>query len=381
MHVSSGEWRTIMLPLDLFFRSGNTAMLILLAFILFRESQHKPSLILGSAFSLCLASIYLFTITVEWGWTVLEAPLNLLAVTTPFLFWLLAKSLFEDAFSWRWSYLWIYLAYMAAAVVGHYLTFGDFRGIVHWFLRSEVNHQGLWLIPFIVLHTMLIVLALYVSLRDWRTDLVESRRRARMFSVVVSGIVILLINASEFYQLGTARSSVSDVVMTGMFFLLIIGVCARFLRIRGHRTRGPSPEIFPSAEPEEPDTPTGETGVRVIDQLEQLMEEDKVFREEGFTIRSLADQLGVKEYRLRRLINGHLGYRNFNRFLNEYRVREVARLLLEPETRHLPVLSIALDMGYRSLSPFNKAFKEIKGMTPTEFRNRHLQREAGSPLD
>ncbi len=111
------------------------------------------------------------------------------------------------------------------------------------------------------------------------------------------------------------------------------------------------------------------------------MQEEKIFREEGFTIRSLADQLGVKEYRLRRLINGHLGYRNFNRFLNEYRVREVARLLVEPKTRHLPVLTIALDMGYRSLSPFNKAFKEIKGMTPTEFRNRHLPREPETPVN
>jgi AraC-like DNA-binding protein len=48
----------------------------------------------------------------------------------------------------------------------------------------------------------------------------------------------------------------------------------------------------------------------------------------------------------------------------------VARQLVAPKTRHLPVLSIALDNGYRSLSPFNKAFKEIKGMTPTEYRHR-----------
>ena len=95
-----------MLPLDLFFRSGNTAMLILLAFILVRESPHKPSLVLGSVFSLCLAGIYLFTITLEWGWTVLEVPLNLLVLASPFVFWLLAKSLFEDAYHWRWSLNW-----------------------------------------------------------------------------------------------------------------------------------------------------------------------------------------------------------------------------------------------------------------------------------
>lgn len=370
-----------MLPLDLFFRSGNTAMLILLALILFRESQHRPSLILGSLFSLCLAATYLFTITLEWGWTGLEIPLNLLALASPFLFWLLAKSMFEDSFHWSWSYLSLYLAYMAAAVAGHYLTFGDFRGVVHWFMRSDVKNHGLWLIPFIALHTLMVGLALYVALKDWQTDLVESRRRARVFSVVVGGIVILLINAKEFYQLGTARSQFADSVTTGVFFLLVIAVCARFLGIRSGRAKHTTPEIFPSADPEETDALRRETGVQVIDELGRLMQEEKVFREEDFTIRSLADKLGVKEYRLRRLINGHLGYRNFNCFLNEYRVKEVARLLVEPETRHLPVLTIALDMGYRSLSPFNKAFKEIKGMTPTEFRNQHLPKEPEIPIN
>ena len=105
---------------------------------------------------------------------------------------------------------------------------------------------------------------------------------------------------------------------------------------------------------------------------EVVIRPQKVYREEGVTIRELADKLDIREYRLRRLINGHLGYRNFNSFLNHYRIEEVALRLVAPETRHLPVLSIALDVGYRSLSPFNKAFKEIKGMTPIEYRNRSL---------
>lgn len=109
----------------------------------------------------------------------------------------------------------------------------------------------------------------------------------------------------------------------------------------------------------------------VIDELERLMGEEKLYREEDFSLKRLAERLNIKEYRLRRLINAHLGYRNFNQFLNQYRVAEVARLLVDPETQHLPVLTIALDMGYRSLSPFNKAFKEIKGMTPTEYRRRY----------
>jgi AraC-like DNA-binding protein len=38
----------------------------------------------------------------------------------------------------------------------------------------------------------------------------------------------------------------------------------------------------------------------------------------------------------------------------------------------LPVLTIALDLGFGSIGPFNRAFKDATGMTPTEFRRAHL---------
>ncbi len=361
----------MMSPLDLFFRTGNTALLVLLALILINDNHHRPSAILGAIFALCVAGIHMLTITLEWDWRLLEMPLNLLVAASPFVFWLLAKSLFEDVFRWKWVYLLIYAVYAVAGVVGHYITFGDFRGIVHWFMRSDVAHHGLALLPFILINTTLIILALYAALKDWRVDLVESRRRARMVSMSLGGIVILGINAVEFFSLGTARSNLLDTSLSAAFFLLTLGVCTRYLGFRRGQPAMPVPFVFPSETPEEVDAEEGAHGAVVIDELKRLMGEEKVFCEEGFTIRRLADKLDVKEYRLRRLINGHLGYRNFNRFLNQYRIEEVARQLVAAETRHLPVLSIALDMGYRSLSPFNKAFKEIKGMTPTEYRNSH----------
>jgi AraC-like DNA-binding protein len=313
----------------------------------------------------------MLTITLEWGWRALEIPLNLLCIASPVVFWLLSKSLFEDAFRWKWIYLLVFAVYTVSAVVGHYITFGDFRGIVHWFLRSDVAHDGLALMPFILINMALVVLALYVALKDWRVDLVESRRRARMVSVSLGGVVILGVTAIEFISLGTERSNLMDTSISGVFFLLGIGICARVLGFHRASPARPAQLVFPSETSEEVDAQEGVQGAVVIEELNRLMVEQKIYREEGFTIRRLADRLDVKEYRLRRLINGHLGYRNFNRFLNLYRIDEVARQLVGPETRHLPVLSIALDNGYRSLSPFNKAFKEIKGMTPTEYRSRN----------
>jgi AraC-like DNA-binding protein len=78
--------------------------------------------------------------------------------------------------------------------------------------------------------------------------------------------------------------------------------------------------------------------------------------------------MGEQEYRLRRLINGELGFRNFNDFLNQYRVNEACEVLSDPSQNRKTVLEIAYSLGYQSIGPFNKAFKELTGTTPTAFR-------------
>jgi len=92
----------------------------------------------------------------------------------------------------------------------------------------------------------------------------------------------------------------------------------------------------------------------------------------GLTLGELASQVDVPQYRLRQAINGGLGYRNFSDFLNSYRVREAAERLASPEHAQLPVLTIAMDAGFRSLSSFNKAFKAVHQQTPTTWRRAHL---------
>jgi AraC-like DNA-binding protein len=106
--------------------------------------------------------------------------------------------------------------------------------------------------------------------------------------------------------------------------------------------------------------------------LERLMAEERVYREEGLTIARLAERLAVPEYKLRRAINQGLGYRNFNVFLNRYRLDEVKAALADPAQAPVPVLTIALDAGFQSLGPFNRAFKAETGQTPTEFRKAAL---------
>ena len=81
-------------------------------------------------------------------------------------------------------------------------------------------------------------------------------------------------------------------------------------------------------------------------------------------------KLAIPEYRLRRLINQQLGYRNFNVFLNNHRIEEAKAALADPTQAEVPVITIAMDAGFQSLGPFNRAFKATTGVTPTEYRRQ-----------
>jgi AraC-like DNA-binding protein len=110
--------------------------------------------------------------------------------------------------------------------------------------------------------------------------------------------------------------------------------------------------------------------------LERTMNVDRLYRQEGLSIGQLAQRLGLPEYRLRELINQGLGYRNFAGFLNFYRVADAKAGLADPAQAEVPILTIALDAGFNSLGPFNRAFKADTGMTPSEFRRLRLSAAA-----
>jgi AraC-like DNA-binding protein len=106
----------------------------------------------------------------------------------------------------------------------------------------------------------------------------------------------------------------------------------------------------------------------LLEKLRRELETNRAYRDETLGIAGLASRLGVPEYRLRRLINQQLGHRNFAAFLNGYRIDEAMAALADPGQASVPILTIALDAGFSSIGPFNRAFKARTGQTPSEYR-------------
>ncbi len=128
--------------------------------------------------------------------------------------------------------------------------------------------------------------------------------------------------------------------------------------------------VAPAVEAEVADPLVADSGAdqKLVDALMRLMADERIYRHDNISIGSLATKLKIPEYRLRRLINQRLGYRNFNVFLNAHRIAEAKAALADPSQAEVPVITIAMDAGFQSLGPFNRAFKATTGVTPTEYR-------------
>ena len=222
--------------------------------------------------------------------------------------------------------------------------------------------------------------ALVHVLRGLAADLVEPRRRVRAAFSMVVGIEILIIIAIELWLAGTTPSRELELLKSVGALALTMLFAGWLLAPRADLTAAlptivdPTSSLAVAAPSEAPDA-----DARFRQRLIAAMEHEHLYRREGLTIRALADTLGVPEYRLRRIINEQLGHRNFNAFINELRTAEACRILADPAHERLPILNLALDLGYGSVGPFNRAFRARTGLTPTEFRQAQLPGASGMP--
>ena len=97
---------------------------------------------------------------------------------------------------------------------------------------------------------------------------------------------------------------------------------------------------------------------------EKILNTEKIYRETGFNRANFAKKLGVREHLLSRVINLYFK-KSFSELANEYRIAE-AKLLLA--NKDLSVTTISYDVGFSSITSFNRVFKEATGFSPSEFR-------------
>jgi AraC-like DNA-binding protein len=314
-----------------------------------------PAARLGALFCTSVTAFVVTSAPVALG--AIAYPLTALCVAKSAVFWLFAKSLFRDGFRVRRAHV---AAVVLVVVFGlwHELDFGrDVRAGTGtpFALVGSLAYEALVL--------AFVLAAVHEAWRGLATDLVERRRRLRIGLVAAVAAYLAIVVTVQLSNLALGTRTAEPFVLANLGLMLAAGFAATIslLQVR----RGTWIDADPAEARSSPASPSERA---LLASLDRRVKEEALYRREGLTIGALARILGTQEYVLRRVINCHLGYRNFNAFLHGYRIPEACIRLRSKTEAGRPVLSIALDLGYNSIGPFNRAFKARMGMTPTEFR-------------
>jgi AraC-like DNA-binding protein len=312
---------------------------------------------------LCLMA-YLVRSAPQWAGSSPQVllPLAVGALLFPVAFWWLVHNAFEDRTDLPWP-VWVAVPVLLIA--------GFSSG------HDEASLSLLGTGPHVL---QKVVAAGFVITALWRLwvsaaqDLVSGRRVLRGWLLAYIGAHGLVVLSVELILRGTPAPIWLDALNVGAIALaLAIGLAF----LMGFRPAAIEtlfgPPDKPAAKPEPPvHAPPADVSAdgQWVERLQRLMAVDCVYRDPELSLAALAQRIGLPEHRLRELIHRALGYRNFPAFVNEHRLREVEGRLADPAFDRRPILTLALEAGFGSIGPFNRAFRDRHGVTPTAFRGR-----------
>ena len=356
--------------LDLGLRGAASGLFTMMVLVLIRLRPANPHAVLGLVMSAGGAGFAIATApfipTSTFWWT-----LPLLSAQ-PVVFWLWARAAFDDDFALR---PWHGAVWLAVVVLG-------FTASLSWPIWPAVTKacaKGLS-----VLALAFALLAILQTVTTWRDDLVARRRLLRMAVVILNLGFITFVAGPALLPLpgavlGAATNSGGLGSFIVAFTLCILAMLASWNLFGANAVAAlPTPAVVAASVVDPPqDTEPGlserpAVAPLLLRRLDHLMRVERIYRQEGLSIGGLAAQLNVPEYRLRQAINEGLGHRNFSAFLNRYRLDDAKAALSDPGQRDVPILTIAIDAGFQSIGPFNRAFKAATAMTPSEFRRQAL---------
>jgi AraC-like DNA-binding protein len=300
------------------------------------------------------------------AWTLTEAeptsgplghflPLLILAFPVAGFFWLFVAAVFEDR------------ALSAPAFVPSALFV--IAGVA--MVAAPPRFSGPLGFAFNVASGLLCLHAAVLILRGWRDDLIEGRRRLRALVVgFAAAFATAEASLGPLQRLVPSRLatllSIRQVSGAAILALVAMAVGVLFLHARA--------PLFPvqTAAPVDGDSRAEAADRLLLVALTRFMDAEG-WRSERLTIAGLAREIGTPEHRLRRLINHRLGHRNFADFVNSHRIDAAKRRLADPAEARTTIAVIAFDLGYGSLSTFNRAFRRATGSTPTVWRSVALR--------
>ncbi|WCT13431.1 ABC transporter permease [Mucilaginibacter jinjuensis] len=113
--------------------------------------------------------------------------------------------------------------------------------------------------------------------------------------------------------------------------------------------------------------------------LRHQMKANQFYLDSELSANALAKKLNISIHELSKIINTGLR-KNFNDFVNEFRIQDVTRKMKDPAYDHLTLLGIAYECGFNSKTTFNRAFKQLIGKSPIEYKRQQKKERPNHDL-
>ncbi|OFW89171.1 MAG: hypothetical protein A3J37_05005 [Alphaproteobacteria bacterium RIFCSPHIGHO2_12_FULL_45_9] len=266
------------------------------------------------------------------------------------------------------NFLWISLPAFSALLIGQVADFGRLPSRAYWMTLVLPVIAGIVGYGFLrssdVLMTLgsisgcLCFLALWAGRRsfaDLRDDKhTKNERYWLIVSFVVMNILIIfstLLNVSGYIE-GADFILIRDVLGIGMVYL----ASTSLLRIY--------PQSVKLVEKVKVEKILSKDDEEIVSRIKGLLELDKVYQEANFSRADLARELNVSEANVSRIVSSHFG-KSLPQLINELRIRDSLQLL---EQTDAGMQVIAEQVGFSSLPTFNRVFKDVMNISPSEYR-------------
>ncbi len=344
-----------MFLLDVLTRYSAVALLLLMAVLAIRDGRGAATTRFAALACVSIAALLLTTAPLELKLPLVpHIALRIIDVPNIVFIWWLCLAMFQGEFKLRFWHWLTCIFYCGLVLVYRLIEFG---------VKIPLPPGYDLFVDIITLYMM--VHLVYVTLGGRADDLNEQRRKLRLY--FVSALIVATV-ASVLVENIFEKNYEAEVTLFRAAIALVLVLWALLWL-----TKFQTVKVLFKPVGLAPVKPSGfdPRDEALHKQLTGVMEDEKIYLEPSLSIRTLAERLKTPEHRLRALINQGLDYQNFSAFLNAYRIKAVKRAFADADNARIPVLTIAMDAGYNSLAPFNRAFLKAEGVTPTAYRQKN----------
>lgn len=339
--------------LALSLRAGAYFFAVFLLFLVWFRSPKKTLKYSFTFLNLCLAGYLFLYLAPNW----LFAPFYLLNLLLPTALSLVVLSVFGDR---------LFLMLHGGAA---FIIFA--AGLVY--ILSDPPLHSARVIAFVA-NAALSIFALRNSWLNFKDDLNDRRKRWRLtlgfvvLAYVLGAAFLSLLLSWDSSVRETLRLAEGAVLLVAMFALNLLSInsafSGSFFGMDSQKARAES-DFAPPSSAEALKAGQSQDEEKIL----RFVDLEKSYLEAGLSLEELAKAVGLPQHRVRHVLNQRLGYENFNDFLNHYRVEHAARLFATPEGASAKIFAIAIQSGFSSLAPFNRAFKKRFGVPPSDYRS------------